>query len=103
MKKSIALLLLLFNISAFAQQKGSFTDPRDGKTYKIVKIGVQTISTLFLMTTLSINEDLLEQIIAMPNNSFMDFYGVFKDNPIPDKLELRKEFYEKNSANVLNL
>ncbi|GBU24769.1 hypothetical protein R83H12_01404 [Fibrobacteria bacterium R8-3-H12] len=80
------------------------------------------------MTTLSINEDLLEQInsearnearpvaeiisdaihsyirkkqkmgeVAMSNSSFMDFYGVFKDNPIPDKLELRKEFYEKNS------
>ena len=80
------------------------------------------------MTTLSINEDLLEQInaeaqsearsvteiisdaihsyiqkkqkigeVAMLGSSFMDFYGVFKDNPIPDKLELRKEFYEKNS------
>jgi hypothetical protein len=80
------------------------------------------------MTTLSINEDLLEQIntearnearsvteivsdaihsyiqkkqkigaVAMSGNSLMDFYGVFKDNPIPDKLELRKEFYEKNS------
>ncbi|MCL2101995.1 MAG: hypothetical protein FWH22_09825 [Fibromonadales bacterium] len=34
---------------------------------------------------------------SMPSNSFMDFYGVFKDNPIPDKLELRKEFHEKNS------
>jgi hypothetical protein len=80
------------------------------------------------MTTLFINEDLLEQInaeaqsearpvaetisdairsyiqkkrkireIATPGNSFMDFYGVFKNNPIPDKLELRKKFYEKNS------
>jgi len=79
------------------------------------------------MTTLSINEDLLEQInaearsearsvteiisdaihsyiqkkqkieIAMSGSSFMDFYGIFKDNPIPDKLELRREFYEKNS------
>jgi len=59
------------------------------------------------MTTLSINEDLLEQInaearkqkigeVAMSGSSLMDFYGVFKDNPIPDKLELRKEFYEKN-------
>jgi len=59
------------------------------------------------MTTLSINEDLLEQInaeaqsvtnigeVAMSGSSFMDFYGVFKDNPIPDKLELRKEFYGK--------
>jgi len=58
------------------------------------------------MTTLSINEDLLEQInaeaqsearpvaeiIATPSGSFMDFYGVFKDDPIPDKLKLRKEF-----------
>ncbi len=35
--------------------------------------------------------------IAIPNNSFMDFYGIFKDKPIPDKLELRKEFHEKNS------
>jgi len=78
------------------------------------------------MTTLSINEDLLEQItaearsearsvteiisdaihsyiikkqkigtVAASGNSLMDFYGVFKDNPIPDKLELRKKFYEK--------
>jgi hypothetical protein len=59
------------------------------------------------MTTLSINEDLLEQInaeaqsearpvaeIAASSGSFMDFYGVFKDAPIPDKLKLRKEFYE---------
>jgi metal-responsive CopG/Arc/MetJ family transcriptional regulator len=80
------------------------------------------------MTTLSINEDLLEQInaeaqsearpvaeiisdaissyiqkkqkskiIAASSGSFMDFYGVFKDAPIPDKLKLRKEFYEKSS------
>ena len=80
------------------------------------------------MTTLSINEDLLEQInaearkearsvteiisdavlsyiqkkqnikeAAVSSSSFMDFYGVFKDNPIPDKLNLRREFHEKNS------
>jgi len=80
------------------------------------------------MTTLSINEDLLDQInaeaqsearpatdiisdairsyiqkkrksreVAVSGNSFLDFYGVFKDNPIPDKLTLRKNFYEKNS------
>ena len=80
------------------------------------------------MTTLSIKEDLLEQInaeaqsearsvaeiisdainsyiqkkrkikaIAISNDSFMDFYGIFKDKPVPDKLELRKEFHEKNS------
>ncbi|MDR1811213.1 MAG: ribbon-helix-helix domain-containing protein [Candidatus Fibromonas sp.] len=80
------------------------------------------------MTTLSINEDLFEQInaeaqsearsatevisdainsyirkkqknktIAIPSNSFMDFYGIFKDKPIPDKVELRKEFHEKSS------
>jgi len=35
--------------------------------------------------------------IAISNNSFMDFYGIFKDKPIPDKLELRKEFHEKSS------
>jgi hypothetical protein len=80
------------------------------------------------MTTLSINEDLLEQInaeaekearsvaeiisdavlsyiqtkqkikeAAVPSNSFMDFYGVFKDNPIPDKLNLRRKFHGKDS------
>jgi uncharacterized protein (TIGR02145 family) len=40
--KKIVVLLLLFNIVVFAQQKGSFTDPRDRKKYKTVKIGVQT-------------------------------------------------------------
>jgi metal-responsive CopG/Arc/MetJ family transcriptional regulator len=80
------------------------------------------------MTTLSINEDLLERInaeaqnearsvtevisdaissyiqkkqkskiVAESSGSFMDFYGIFKDNPIPDKLKLRKEFHEKSS------
>jgi uncharacterized protein (TIGR02145 family) len=39
--KTIAMLML-FCAVAFAQQKGTFTDPRDGKTYKTVKIGVQT-------------------------------------------------------------
>jgi metal-responsive CopG/Arc/MetJ family transcriptional regulator len=37
------------------------------------------------------------RIIATSSGSFMDFYGVFKDNPIPDKLKLRKEFHEKSS------
>ncbi|MDR0515688.1 MAG: fibrobacter succinogenes major paralogous domain-containing protein [Fibromonadaceae bacterium] len=36
-----ATLLALFCITAFAQQKGTFTDTRDGKTYKITKIGEQ--------------------------------------------------------------
>jgi hypothetical protein len=34
---------------------------------------------------------------AAKSSSFMDFYGIFKDNPIPDKSELRREFHEKNS------
>ncbi|MDR2584221.1 MAG: hypothetical protein LBC75_12135 [Fibromonadaceae bacterium] len=38
--KAIALLITL-NIAIFAQEKGSFKDPRDGKTYKTVKIGNQ--------------------------------------------------------------
>jgi uncharacterized protein (TIGR02145 family) len=41
MKKAIAILML-FCTAVFAQQKGSFTDARDGKTYKTVKIGTQT-------------------------------------------------------------
>jgi uncharacterized protein (TIGR02145 family) len=40
MKKSI-ILLALFSTAIFAQQRGSFKDPRDGKTYKTVKIGEQ--------------------------------------------------------------
>jgi uncharacterized protein (TIGR02145 family) len=41
MKKSIAMLVL-FCATVFAQQKDTFTDQRDGKTYKTVKIGTQT-------------------------------------------------------------
>jgi hypothetical protein len=41
MKKIIAMLLL-FSTMVFAQQKGTFTDPRDNKTYKTVKIVSQT-------------------------------------------------------------
>ncbi|MDR0515574.1 MAG: hypothetical protein LBH25_00845, partial [Fibromonadaceae bacterium] len=33
--------LALFCVVAFAQQKGTFKDARDGKTYKTVKIGEQ--------------------------------------------------------------
>jgi uncharacterized protein (TIGR02145 family) len=40
-KTTVALLTML-NIAAFAQQKGTFKDARDGKTYKTVKIGEQT-------------------------------------------------------------
>jgi len=35
-------LLALFCVAACVQQKGTFTDPRDGKKYKTVKIGKQT-------------------------------------------------------------
>lgn len=42
MKKVVfAILFLSFVVSAFAQQTGSFTDARDGKKYKTVKIGNQ--------------------------------------------------------------
>jgi uncharacterized protein (TIGR02145 family) len=40
MKKAASILALLC-IAAFAQQKGTFTDTRDGKTYKTTKIGEQ--------------------------------------------------------------
>jgi uncharacterized protein (TIGR02145 family) len=39
--KKLAILLALFYVAAFAQQKGTFTDSRDGKKYKTVKIGEQ--------------------------------------------------------------
>ena len=41
MGKIITVVLVLC-IAAFAQQKGTFTDSRDKKTYKTVKIGEQT-------------------------------------------------------------
>jgi len=40
--KKIMTMLILLCVAAFAQQKGSFTDPRDGKVYRTVKIGTQT-------------------------------------------------------------
>jgi uncharacterized protein (TIGR02145 family) len=39
--KTSATLLALLCIAAFAQQKGTFTDTRDGKKYKTTKIGEQ--------------------------------------------------------------
>jgi uncharacterized protein (TIGR02145 family) len=43
MRKIAAITMLtLLCTAAFAQQKGTFTDPRDKKTYKTVKIDVQT-------------------------------------------------------------
>jgi uncharacterized protein (TIGR02145 family) len=39
--KTSATLLALLCLTAFAQQKGTFTDTRDGKKYKTVKIGEQ--------------------------------------------------------------
>jgi uncharacterized protein (TIGR02145 family) len=38
----IAMFAITFTTSAFAQEKGTFTDPRDKKKYKTVKIGEQT-------------------------------------------------------------
>jgi len=39
--KKVTIILTLFCVATFAQQKGTFKDPRDGKTYKIVKIDTQ--------------------------------------------------------------
>jgi uncharacterized protein (TIGR02145 family) len=36
--KKVTIILALLCAAAFAQQKGTFTDPRDGKTYKTVKL-----------------------------------------------------------------
>jgi len=38
----IATMLTMLCVAVFAQEKGSFKDARDGKTYKTVKIGTQT-------------------------------------------------------------
>jgi uncharacterized protein (TIGR02145 family) len=40
--EKIIILLSLLSAAVFAQQKGSFTDFRDGKRYSTVKIGEQT-------------------------------------------------------------
>ena len=40
--KSVVLALVIVATSFAAPQKGTMTDPRDGKTYKTVKIGSQT-------------------------------------------------------------
>jgi uncharacterized protein (TIGR02145 family) len=39
--KKVTIMLALFFVAAFAQQQGTFTDTRDKKTYKTVKIGKQ--------------------------------------------------------------
>lgn len=33
----------IFCLAGFSQETGTFTDPRDGKVYKTVKIGTQWI------------------------------------------------------------
>ena len=38
----ITIVILIFAMNAIAQETGTFTDYRDGKTYKTVKIGTQT-------------------------------------------------------------
>jgi uncharacterized protein (TIGR02145 family) len=44
MKKNIIYLVVILNtINLFGQKTGTFTDPRDGKIYKIVTIGTQII------------------------------------------------------------
>jgi len=40
--KNIVVLLMLLSMIVFAQLQGSFTDFRDGKVYRITKIGKQT-------------------------------------------------------------
>lgn len=36
------MVVLIHSLSLIAQETGKFTDARDGKTYKTVKIGTQT-------------------------------------------------------------
>ncbi|MCX6239244.1 MAG: fibrobacter succinogenes major paralogous domain-containing protein [Bacteroidia bacterium] len=38
----MTVAILIIAMSSVAQKTGTFTDPRDGKTYKTVKIGTQT-------------------------------------------------------------
>ena len=38
----MTIAILIIALSSLAQETGTFTDPRDGKTYKTVKIGTQT-------------------------------------------------------------
>lgn len=40
--KKVTITLILLCAAALAQEKGTFTDSRDGKTYNTVKIGEQT-------------------------------------------------------------
>jgi len=41
MKNLIVFCLIIFHITSFAQQQGTFKDKRNGKVYKTVKIGNQ--------------------------------------------------------------
>jgi uncharacterized protein (TIGR02145 family) len=38
----LTLAIVFIALSSLAQEAGTFTDPRDGKTYNTIKIGTQT-------------------------------------------------------------
>jgi uncharacterized protein (TIGR02145 family) len=76
MKKPLFLIILFVWCSgADAQQNGTFSDPRDGKTYNWVRIGNQ----VWMAENLAFNPESGSYRVYGNNQSFLEHYGFLYD------------------------